>query len=102
MALLLFPPDALEPQLAALLDPNLRRDAAAQVNKVILERQALGRESAIRNLVKMRAWAETTARGKDMALPEHLDIGLRGDDGDDVEAPYRRESENGHDSMMMT
>ncbi|KOS20626.1 Glucose-induced degradation protein 8 -like protein [Escovopsis weberi] len=62
MALLLFPPENLQPQLAALLNPDLRRDAADKVNRAILERQSARREAAIRHLVKMRAWAESTAR----------------------------------------
>ncbi|KAG6064486.1 hypothetical protein E4U13_005627 [Claviceps humidiphila] len=80
MALLLFPPNALEPQLAALLDPELRRSAADSVNKAILEKLSARRESAIRHLVKLRAWAEETAREKFVSLPASLDIGLHDDD----------------------
>ena len=36
MALLIFPPDSLEPPLAALLQPELRRTVADRVNKAIL------------------------------------------------------------------
>ncbi|KAG5932461.1 hypothetical protein E4U60_005239 [Claviceps pazoutovae] len=80
MALLLFPPTALEPQLAALLDPELRRSAADSVNKAILEKLSTRREAAIRHLVKLRAWAEETAREKSVSLPASLDIGLHDDD----------------------
>ncbi|CCE33821.1 uncharacterized protein CPUR_07748 [Claviceps purpurea 20.1] len=80
MALLLFPPNALEPQLAALLDPELRRSAADSVNKAILEKLSTRREAAIRHLVKLRAWAEETAREKFVSLPASLDIGLHDDD----------------------
>lgn len=80
MALLLFPADGLEPQLAALLDPELRRAAADSVNKAILEKQSARRDAAIRHLIKLRAWAENTAREKFITLPERLDIGLRGDE----------------------
>ncbi|KAG6053263.1 hypothetical protein E4U17_004893 [Claviceps sp. LM77 group G4] len=80
MALLLFPPNALEPQLAALLDPDLRRSAADSVNKAILEKLSTRREAAIRRLVKLRAWAEETAREKFVSLPASLDIGLHDDD----------------------
>lgn len=95
MALLLFPPETLEPQLAALLDPELRRDAADSVNRAILERQSTRREAAIRQLVKMRAWAESTARERGVSLPERLDVGLSADDAD-----RRHHSENGHEPMV--
>jgi hypothetical protein len=101
MALLLFNPDSLEPQLAALLDPSLRRDAADRVNRAILERQSTRREAAIRQLVKMRAWAEGAAREKGNGLPERLDLGLGGDESQSQ--TWRGSgSENGHESMMTT
>lgn len=101
MALLLFNPDVLEPQLAALLDPSLRRDAADKVNRAILERQSTRREAAIRQLVKMRAWAEGAAREKGTSLPDRLDIGLRGEETSN-QAWRESNSENGHDSMVTT
>jgi len=101
MALLLFPPDTLEPQLAALLDPDLRRDAADKVNRAILERQSTRREAAIRHLVKMRAWAEGAARDKGASLPERLDIGLRSEDPQN-QVWRGSSSENGHEPMVTT
>lgn len=99
MALLLFPPDGLEPQLAALLDPELRRAAADSVNKAILEKQSTRREAAIRQLVKMRAWAENTARDKGMSIPDRLDIGLKGDESDHhLQAQFH--NDNGHEPML--
>lgn len=99
MALLLFPPDGLEPQLAALLDPELRRSAADSVNKAILEKHSARRAAAIRQLVKMRAWAENTARDKGSSLPDRLDIGLRGED----QSQHNRQQShlgNGHEPMV--
>ncbi|KAK5998115.1 Protein GID8-like protein [Cladobotryum mycophilum] len=101
MALLLFPPENLQPQLAALLDPDLRRDAADKVNRAILERQSTRREAAIRHLVKMRAWAESAAREKGASLPDRLDIGLRGEDPHG-QSWRRVGSENGHEPMITT
>lgn len=101
MALLLFPPETLEPQLAALLNPDLRRDAADKVNRAILERQSTRRDAAIRHLVKMRAWAETAARDQGASLPDHLDIGLRGDDTDNNLRRHMN-PENGHEPMITT
>lgn len=100
MALLLFPQESLDPKLAALLDPSLRREVADSVNKAILSRQSTRREAAIRNLVKMRAWAETRVRDKGGSLYEPLDVGLKSDEAD---SHSRRKpgAENGHDSMMM-
>ncbi|EQL03856.1 CTLH domain-containing protein [Ophiocordyceps sinensis CO18] len=98
MALLLFPPENLEPQLAALLSPDLRRDAADNVNRAILESQSARREAAIRHLVKMRAWAETAARERGSTLPDRLDIGLKGEEPES----HRRHvsAENGREPMV--
>ncbi|KAK1989269.1 ran binding protein in the microtubule-organising centre [Colletotrichum cereale] len=90
MALLIFPHNDLEPQLAAILHPDLRRDVADDVNKAILQRQSERREAAIRQLVKMRAWAESTARAEKRALPDRIGLGLNGDDND------------GHDQMQLS
>jgi hypothetical protein len=84
MALLIFPHnDKLQPELAALLHSDLRRKTAIQVNEAILFRQTQRREAAIRHLVKMRAWAETTARFKNKDLPTRLDLGLNGEENDE-------------------
>lgn len=99
MALVLFPHDMLEPHSAVLLQPNLRRDAADSVNKAILNRQSKRREAAIRSLVKMRAWAENQARVKGITLPDRLDLGLHGEEGD---GGHDHASENGHEPMVTT
>lgn len=99
MALLLFPADSLEPQIAALLKPDLRREAADNVNKAILARHSKRREAAIRSLIRTRAWAENKARDKDVSLPQRLNIGLHGEES---EASQALESENGHEPMVTT
>ena len=76
MALLIFPPDNLAPPLAALLDPNLRKTVANRVNEAILSSQGARREARIRNLVRLRAWAEQKAREAKKDLPATLDLGL--------------------------
>lgn len=91
MALLVFPPDNLEPQLAALLHPDLRRSVADSVNKAILSIQNQRRDAAIRNLVRLRAWAENTARDQKKDLPARMELGL-----DEREERY----ENGHEPMI--
>lgn len=86
MALLVFPSDQLEPQLAALLHPDLRRSVADKVNKAILQSQNQRRDAAIRDLVRVRAWAESSARdGRlDNRLPDNIELGLETDNhGDD-------------------
>lgn len=98
MALLLFPADSLEPQLAALLDPELRRAAADSVNKAILEKLSTRREAAIRHLVKLRAWAEKTAREQCISLPDRLDIGLR--DNEQVHGYPASTTDNVHEQMV--
>jgi hypothetical protein len=92
MALLVFPPDNLEPQLAALLHPDLRRSVADSVNKAILKCQNQRRDAAIRNLVRLRAWAENTARDSKKDLPARIELGL--DDKDE-------RNENGHEPMVI-
>lgn len=90
MALLVFPPDTLEPPLAALLRPELRRTVADRVNKAILTVQCSRRDAAIRNLVRLRAWAEDTARQNKKDLPSRMGLGL--DEGVAFE--------NGHEPMI--
>lgn len=80
MALLVFPQDNLEPPLAALLRPELRRCVADRVNKAILTSQNARRDATIRSLVRLRAWAEDTARQVNKDLPARMDLGLDGDE----------------------
>ena len=76
MALLIFPPEDLAPPLAALLDPSLRRAVANRVNEAILLDQGARREARIRNLVRLRTWAEAKARETKRDLPATLPLGL--------------------------
>ncbi|KAK3358579.1 CTLH/CRA C-terminal to lish motif domain-containing protein [Lasiosphaeria ovina] len=99
MALLFFPHDNLQPELAALLHSDLRRNTAIKVNEAVLVRQTQRREAAIRNLVRMRAWAETSVRAKKKGdLPDRIELGLNGDDNDYLEGVH----ENGHEPMITT
>lgn len=102
MALLIFPHDSnLDPQLAALLDPDLRREVADKVNHAVLSRQSDRNEAAIRHLVRLRQWAENSAReaaptGKGgSSLPEHIDLGLNTGD-------LNTSQENGHEPMVVS
>jgi glucose-induced degradation protein 8 len=71
MALLIFPTDNLAPQLAELIDPQLRKSVANRVNEAILSSQGARRESQIRKLVRMRAWSEKIAReSKKLEIPD--------------------------------
>jgi len=90
MALLIFPSEKLTPQLKALLDPVLRQTIATAVNEAILSSQGERRESRIRNLVRLRTWAEQKAREAKLDVPEKLTFGL----GDDLD--------NGHGEPMIT
>jgi hypothetical protein len=80
MSLLIFPLDNLEPQLRELLHPDLRKKVADRVNEAILTSQGQRRNAAIINLVKLRAWAENTARAEKLGecLPDKLHLGLDG------------------------
>lgn len=93
MALVVFSHDSLDPSLAALLQPELRRQVADMVNKAILERDTNRRDAAIRHLVQMRTWSEETVKNeKRVDIPEHIDLGLNGDD--------QNGHENGQDTIM--
>ncbi len=78
MALLIFPPENLSPQLAELVDPQLRKTVANRVNEAILHSQGARREAQIRKLVRLRAWSEKIAREgeRKIDLPERLELGL--------------------------
>jgi glucose-induced degradation protein 8 len=84
MALLIFPPENLSPQLAELVDPHLRSVVANRVNEAILHSQGAKREAQIRKLVRVRAWSEKMAReggagtgnGRKIDLPDRLGLGL--------------------------
>lgn len=58
MALLCFPPDKLAPELAHLMDLDLRYKVAQDVNTFILARQGIAGESNIRSLIRLWGWAE--------------------------------------------
>lgn len=92
MALLVFPSDSLEPQLAALLQPGLRQSVADRVNKAILTSQAQRRDATIRSLVRLRAWAEDTARANKKDLPARLEL-------DGLEGTFKEQS-NGYEPMI--
>lgn len=66
MALLVFPAENLEPQLAVLLHPDLRRQVADRVNKAVLDGENRRRDAAIRNLCRLRMWAENQVRKEDL------------------------------------
>jgi glucose-induced degradation protein 8 len=95
MTLVIFPHDSLDPQLAAILNPGLRREVAETVNRAILQRLADRRESAIRELVHTRTWSEDRARETGTSVPDAMEHGLDTDDGD-------RSTENGVDYMVTT
>jgi hypothetical protein len=82
LALLIFPSDNLSSSLATLLDPSLRKDIAQRVNEAILQSQGARKEARLRNLVKLRAFAEHKARDAKKDIPDKLDIGLLGDNND--------------------
>lgn len=94
MALLIFPHDNLQPELAALLSSDLRRTTATKVNEAVLVRQNQRREAAIRQLVRMRAWAENSARLKKKDLPETIELGLNADN--------MNHGESGQEPMITT
>lgn len=75
MALLIFTQDSNPPpQLAGLLDTELRQTVAARVNEELLRGQGCQSQTKLKSLVKLRAWAEKRAREQGRDIPEYLDI----------------------------
>jgi len=91
MALLIFPPDNLDPPLAALLDPSLRKDVAQRVNEAILLSQGERTRSKLLELVRTRFYAEKKARDSKKDVPERIDLGLD---------PDKDERDSREDSVM--
>ncbi|CEJ61778.1 Putative CTLH domain-containing protein [Penicillium brasilianum] len=106
LALLIFPTDNLSPSLASLLDPSLRKDIAQRVNEAILQNQGSRKEARLRNLVKLRAFAEHKARDAKKDIPDKLDIGLLGDNDNNQsrnsnDAANNGSSQNGSGDTVM-
>lgn len=76
MALLIFPPDNLTPPLAALLEPDIRKDVAKTVNEALLHSQGRSTRAKICDLVRLRTWSEQKAREAKKDLPEKIELGL--------------------------
>ncbi|KAL8706020.1 MAG: hypothetical protein Q9201_000905 [Fulgogasparrea decipioides] len=76
MALLIFKPQDLPPQLAALLKPELRKDVAQRVNEALLFEQGERTKAKLFDLVHLRGWSEMKAREAKKDLPEHIGLGL--------------------------
>ncbi|CRG90600.1 Glucose-induced degradation protein 8 homolog [Talaromyces islandicus] len=100
LALLIFPAESLTPALASLLHPDLRKDIATRVNQAILENQGARKEARLRNLVKLRAWAEQKAREKRPGIPDHLDIGLCNDKSKSNDHNHSSANGNSDDAVM--
>jgi glucose-induced degradation protein 8 len=82
MSLLIFlPSDTLQPQLADLLKPSLRREVASRVNQAILNGMGRKGEARLRSLLRLRNWAEQKAREAGKDLPPELPLGLQDMDG---------------------
>ncbi|KAL5358415.1 CTLH/CRA C-terminal to lish motif domain-containing protein [Aspergillus floccosus] len=99
LALLIFPTENLTPSLAPLLHPDLRKDIATRVNEAILHSQGARKEARLRNLVKLRAWAEQKAREAKKDIPDKLDLGLS--DGNNNSKDSGTSQNGSNDTVMM-
>jgi len=57
-----------------MLDPEVRQRMATKVNEAILSSQGSESQAKLRNLVRLRAWAERKAREQNNDLPSRLDV----------------------------
>ncbi|KAL4896226.1 CTLH/CRA C-terminal to lish motif domain-containing protein [Aspergillus ambiguus] len=99
LALLIFPTENLTPSLAPLLHPDLRKDIATKVNEAILQSQGARKEARLRNLVKLRTWAEQKAREAKKDIPDKLDLGLSDGNSNSKDASNSQNGSN--DTVMM-
>ncbi|KAA8649938.1 uncharacterized protein ATNIH1004_002617 [Aspergillus tanneri] len=100
LALLIFPPENLTPSLAPLLHPDLRKEIATSVNEAILQSQGARKEARLRNLVKLRTWAEQKAREAKKDIPEKLDFGLGDNSNSDQDATKASRNGTSNDTVM--
>lgn len=98
MSLLIFLPatGTLQKELVELLEPSLRRNVASKVNEAILTSMGARGEARIRSLVRLRQWAETTARAAGKDVPPVLPLGLQDVD----EAPSNANNGEAADVMV--
>ncbi|KAF2459037.1 CTLH/CRA C-terminal to lish motif domain-containing protein [Lineolata rhizophorae] len=82
MALLIFSPTSLTPELKALLDPTLRQQVANHVMEAILRSHGQKSEARIKDLVRLRAWLESKARDAKKDIPDSMPLGLDGEFGE--------------------
>jgi len=80
MCLVVFNHDKLQPDIRKLLDTNLRREIAEQVNDAILCSQKEPSEVQIRHLMQVRQWAEQKCREMCKKIPSRIPLGLSPDD----------------------
>ena len=79
MALMIFSPDKMIPEMKELLDLSLRERVAADVNRAILCANGSAPVARINELVRARAWAEQQAKEARVELPADTSIGLDGE-----------------------
>jgi len=85
MALLMIPRNQLEPPLAAMLDTKVRTDAAERVIGAIMATRSRRTMAGIRDLVKLRVWAENKGRMLSAnVIPDDLSIYLNDDHENDT------------------
>ncbi|KAF5095455.1 hypothetical protein D0Z03_001833 [Geotrichum reessii] len=76
MALLCFPPkERLPKELAYLLDTDLRKRVADQVNTLLLEKQGISGESKFVNLMRLWTWSEKMMEQANIEVPVFEKLG---------------------------
>lgn len=78
MALMIFSPEKMTPEMKGLLDLRLRETVAAEVNRAMMTAKGRAPEARIKELVRARAWAEEQAKDARVDLPTDIGIGLDG------------------------
>lgn len=88
----------LQPELAELLEPSLRRDVASKVNEAILTSMGDHGEARMRSLVRLRHWAEAKARATGKDISPVLPLGLQ--DADETSSENNGRNGEAGDEMV--
>lgn len=98
MAVLIFPPNNLTPQLQEFMRPSFRKGIAERVNEAILKEFGAATQAKLRDLVRLRSWVERELREKNPGLQKMPDYGLEEDGPGKIQPEARQLHKHGSES----